>query len=35
MVPRSEIPAFIERKRAEGSAIDTKVLLLLADDILG
>ena len=35
LVPRDEIPAFVERKRAEGCAIDTKMLLLLAGDILG
>ncbi len=35
LVPRSEIPAFVELKRAEGAAIDTKLLLLLASDILG
>jgi ADP-ribose pyrophosphatase len=34
LVPRSDIPAFVERKRAEGAAIDTKLLLLLAGDIL-
>jgi ADP-ribose pyrophosphatase len=35
LVPRSEIPAFVERKRGEGAVIDTKMLLLLAADILG
>ncbi len=35
LVPRAEIPAFVERKRAEGCAIDVKMLLLLASDILG
>ena len=35
LVPRSEIPAFVELKRAEGAAIDTKLLFLLASDILG
>lgn len=35
LVPRDDIPAFVERKRAEGCAIDTKMLLLLAGDILG
>jgi ADP-ribose pyrophosphatase len=35
LVPRAEIPAFVERKRAEGCAIDVKLLLLLAADILG
>ena len=34
LVPRDEVPAFVERKRAEGAAIDTKMLLLLAGDIL-
>ena len=34
LVPRADIPAFVERKRAEGAAIDTKLLLLLADCIL-
>lgn len=34
LVPRAEIPAFVERKRAEGCAIDVKMLLLLASDIL-
>ena len=35
LVPRADIPAFVERKRGEGAAIDTKLLLLLAADILG
>jgi ADP-ribose pyrophosphatase len=35
LISRSGIPAFIEHKRAEGAAIDTKLLLLLADSILG
>jgi len=35
LVPRADIPAFVERKRAEGSAIDVKMLLLLASAILG
>ncbi|HET9398456.1 MAG TPA: NUDIX hydrolase [Sphingomicrobium sp.] len=35
LVPRNDIPAFVERKRAEGTAIDVKLLLLLAGDILG
>ena len=35
LVPRGEIPAFVEAKRAEGAAIDSKLLLLLAGDILG
>jgi ADP-ribose pyrophosphatase len=34
LVPRADIPAFVERKRAEGIAIDVKLLLLLAADIL-
>ena len=34
LVPRADIPAFVERKRAEGAAIDTKLLLLLAQSIL-
>ena len=34
LVPRADIPAFVERKRAEGCAIDTKMLLLLAAGIL-
>ncbi len=34
LVPRAEIPVFVERKRAEGAAIDTKLLLLLAQSIL-
>lgn len=35
LVPREEIPAFVERKRAEGVAIDVKMLLLLASSFLG
>ena len=35
LVPRADLPAFIERKRAEGCGIDTKILLLLAANILG
>ena len=35
LVPRADIPAFVERKRTEGCAIDTKMLLLLAAGILG
>ncbi len=35
LVPPAEIPAFVRGKRAEGSAIDSKLLLLLASDILG
>ena len=34
LVPRVEVPDFVERKRAEGAAIDTKLLLLLAGEIL-
>ena len=34
LVPRSEISAFVDRKRAAGAAIDTKMLLLLAGTIL-
>ena len=34
LVARSDIPAFVERKRAERHAIDVKLLLLLAADIL-
>ena len=33
-VSRTDVPAFVARKRAEGSAIDVKLLLLLAADIL-
>jgi ADP-ribose pyrophosphatase len=33
-VPLDEVPAFIERKRAERAAIDVKVLLLLAKTFL-
>jgi ADP-ribose pyrophosphatase len=35
LVARAGIPTFVERKRAEGCAIDVKLLLLLAADILG
>jgi ADP-ribose diphosphatase len=35
LVARADIPSFVERKRAEGIAIDVKLLLLLAADILG
>jgi len=35
LVPRSEIANFVSEKRAEGCAIDVKMLLLLANDILG
>lgn len=34
LVPRAEIAAFVEKKRAEGCAIDTKMLLLLGEFIL-
>lgn len=34
-VPGSEIANFVSQKRAEGCAIDVKMLLLLADGILG
>ncbi len=30
LVPRTDVPAFVERKRAEGCAIDVKMLVLLA-----
>ena len=35
LVARADVPAFVERKRAEGTAIDVKLLLLLASHILG
>jgi ADP-ribose pyrophosphatase len=35
LVPRDDIRAFVARKRAEGVAIDVKLLLLLASSILG
>jgi ADP-ribose pyrophosphatase len=35
LVPRHEVPAFVERKRAEGCAIDVKMLMLLGAGILG
>jgi len=35
LVPRADIPAFVERKRAEGCAIDVKMLLLLGASMLG
>ena len=35
LIPRADVPAFVERKRAEGCAIDVKILLLLASGILG
>lgn len=34
LVPKSEIAGFVEKKRAEGCAIDTKMLLLLSANIL-
>lgn len=34
LVPRADIPAFVEHKRGEGCGIDTKMLLLLAAHIL-
>jgi ADP-ribose pyrophosphatase len=34
-VPLGEVPAFVAAKRAQGCAIDVKLLLLLAGDILG
>jgi ADP-ribose pyrophosphatase len=34
LVPRTEIAAFVDRKRAEGAAVDVKMLLLLASNIL-
>ena len=34
LVPRAEVAAFVERKRAEGAAIDVKLLLLLASSLL-
>jgi hypothetical protein len=30
-----EVPAFVAAKRAEGVAIDVRLLLLLAGDLLG
>lgn len=35
LVARPDISTFVERKRGEGAAIDTKLLLLLGSDILG
>lgn len=35
LIPRAGVPDFVERKRAEGCAIDVKMLLLLAGGILG
>jgi ADP-ribose pyrophosphatase len=34
-VPLGEVPAFVASKRAEGCAIDVKLLLLLGGDLLG
>ncbi len=34
-VPLAELPALIERKRAEGTAMDVKLLLLLGSGFLG
>ena len=34
LVPVAEVPAFVARKRAEGAAIDVKLLLLLAASFL-
>lgn len=34
-VPVSEVPAFVAAKRAEGMAVDVKILLLLAGSFLG
>jgi ADP-ribose pyrophosphatase len=34
-VKLAEVPAFVERKRGEGAAIDVKLLLLLGSSILG
>ena len=33
-VPLGDVPAFVERKRAEGVAIDSKLLLLLASSMV-
>ena len=35
LVPVDEVAAFVAAKRAEGCAIDVRMLLLLADDLLG
>lgn len=35
LVPRTEVTAFVAQKRSEGMAIDTKLLLLMADTLLG
>lgn len=34
-VPMREVPAFVAAKRAEGMAVDVKILLLLAETFLG
>jgi ADP-ribose pyrophosphatase len=34
-VPVGEVPAFVAAKRAEGAAIDVKLLVLLASDLIG
>jgi ADP-ribose pyrophosphatase len=34
LVPRADVPAFVDMKRAEGCAIDVKMLLLLGANIL-
>ncbi len=34
-VPRADLPAFVAAKRAEGLAIDVKLLLLLAGSLIG
>ena len=34
-VPLADVPAFVAKKREEGCAIDVKLLLLLAGEILG
>jgi ADP-ribose pyrophosphatase len=34
-VARGDVPAFVAAKRAEGVAIDVKLLLLLAQSLLG
>jgi ADP-ribose pyrophosphatase len=34
LVARADIPSFVEQKRAEGVAVDVKLLLLLSDSIL-
>ena len=34
LVPRAALPTFVAQKRAEGAAMDVKLLLLLADTLL-